>query len=48
MSRDSCYGEFYDDADELIEEVLKENGIQREDAAKQRGACKLHFYKPKK
>lgn len=30
---DSCYGEFYDDADELIEEVLKENGIQREDAA---------------
>ncbi len=30
---DSCWGEFYDDADELIEEVLRENGIQREGAA---------------
>ena len=30
---DSCYGEFYEDADELIEEVLRENGIRREDAA---------------
>lgn len=30
---DSCWGEFYDDADELIEDVLKENGIQRKDAA---------------
>ena len=29
----SCWGEFYDDADELIEEVLRENGIQRKDAA---------------
>ena len=30
---DSCWGEFYDDADELIEEVLRENVIQRKDAA---------------
>ena len=30
---ESCWGYYYDDADELIEEALKENGIQRKDVA---------------
>lgn len=30
---DSCSGEYYDDADDLIEEVIKEHGLQPKDAA---------------
>ena len=30
---DSCWGEYYEDADDLIEEVIKEHGLQPKDAA---------------
>ena len=30
---DSCWGEYYEDADDLIEEVIKEQGLQPKDAA---------------
>ena len=30
---DSCWGEYYEDADDLIEDVIKEYGLQPKDAA---------------
>ena len=30
---DSCWGEYYEDPEELIEEVIKEHGLQQKDAA---------------
>ena len=30
---DSCWGEYYEDADDLIEDVIKEYGLQQKDAA---------------
>ena len=30
---DSCWGEYYEDAEDLIEEVIKEHGLQPKDAA---------------
>ena len=30
---DSCWGEYYEDPEELIEEVIKEHGLQPKDAA---------------
>ena len=30
---DSCWGEYFEDADDLIEEVIKEHGLQPKDAA---------------
>lgn len=30
---ESCYGEYFEDADDLIEEVIKEHGLQPKDAA---------------
>lgn len=30
---ESCCGEYFEDADDLIEEVIKEHGLQTKDAA---------------
>lgn len=30
---DSCWGEYFEDADDLIEEVIKEHGLEPKDAA---------------